>query len=62
MNAMDAGLFEEMDGKVRAIRKLTEELLQIGSDIEAVRRNGERMLASIRMIELNVCDAREVLV
>ncbi len=57
---MDAKALSEMDGTIRTIRKLTEELLTMGSEIEAVRRNGDRILASLRMIELNVSDVTGV--
>ena len=58
---MDRNDIEKMDIKVRDLRKAAEELIEMGSAIEAVRRNCDRILASVRMLELNVSDAKEVL-
>ncbi|MGD0658455.1 MAG: hypothetical protein ABSD38_10350 [Syntrophorhabdales bacterium] len=50
-----------MDARIREIRKTAEEIREVGQGIEAVRRNVDRILASVKMIELNVCDVVEVL-
>jgi hypothetical protein len=52
---------EELDRKIRALRKVAEEILEAGGEIEAVKRNVIRILASTKMLELNVNDAKEVL-
>ncbi len=50
----------DMDEKIRALRQTAQELLDTAGDIEAVRRNAKRILASVRMLELNVCDINEI--
>lgn len=54
------GDIKEMDTKIRALRQTAEELLDAAGDVEAVRRNTKRVLASIRMLELNICDLSEI--
>ena len=50
-----------MDEKIQALRALAVEIDQLGEGIEAVKRNVVRILASTRMLEINICDVREVL-
>jgi hypothetical protein len=58
---IDRKNIEEMDARIRLLRKTAEELLALGGEIEAVKKNLVRLLASTRMLELNVSDVREVL-
>lgn len=58
---MDIEGLLEMDRKIQSIKKSVIELQNRGQEIEAVRRNSARILASIRMIELNVSDLIPVL-
>jgi hypothetical protein len=51
----------EMDVKIKDIRKTAEELMNLGKDIEAVKKNLVRLLASTKMLELNICDLKELL-
>lgn len=48
----------EMAEKVEQIRRLAEELL--ASEIPAVKRNAKRLLASVRMLELNIVDLKDL--
>ena len=48
---------EKMDAKIKEIRKAAEELQVLGGDIEAVNKNLVRLLASTKMLELNISDA-----
>ena len=52
---------DEMDAKIKEIRKAAEELMKLGKDIEAVKKNVVRLLASTKMLELNISDLKEVL-
>jgi len=52
---------KEMDEKIQLLRKTAEELMTLGGDIEAVKKNLVRLLASTKMLELNISDARELL-
>jgi ribosomal protein L17 len=51
----------EMDVKIKEIRKTAEELMNLGKDIEAVKKNLVRLLASTKILELNICDLKELL-
>jgi len=48
---------KKMDAKIREIRKAAEELQKLGGDIEAVNKNLVRLLATTKMLELNISDA-----
>ena len=50
-----------LDKKIRALRKTAEEIDQLGEGIEAVKRNVVRILASTKMLEINICDVKEIL-
>jgi len=52
---------DEMDKKIRLLRSTAEELMAMAGDIEAIKKNLVRLLASTRMLELNVSDVKEVL-
>jgi hypothetical protein len=49
-----------MDEKIKLLRKTAEELNELGDGIEAVKKNIVRLLSSTKMLELNICDLREV--
>jgi len=51
---------EVLDVKIRELRKTAEDVMAEGAEIEAVKRNIKRILASITMLELNVCDVKEI--
>jgi chaperonin cofactor prefoldin len=53
MNAKD---LKELDTKIQSIKKTAEELKQMGEDFPALYRNVSRLLASIKMLELNISD------
>ena len=52
---------DEMDVKIQEIKKAAQELQEIGGDIEAVKKNLVRLLASTKMLELNISDAKMVM-
>ena len=45
---------------IRSARRAVEELKRLGEDFPAVARNAERMLASLKMLEINVSDVLEL--
>jgi hypothetical protein len=53
---MDAERLLEMDRRIQSIKKSIIELHDLGREIEAVAKNSDRILASIRMLELNISD------
>jgi len=53
---MDDAKIAELDRKVEALRGMVEDLIDSAGDVEAVKRNARRILASVKMLELNICD------
>lgn len=51
---------DAMDEKIKEIKKAAEELERLGGEIEAVKRNLLRLKATLKMIELNISDAKLV--
>ena len=49
----------EMDRKIRSLKGTAEELKMMGDRFPALYRNVSRILASIKMLELNVSDLVE---
>lgn len=47
---------EKLDAKIRQLKQAALELSEMGSEFPAVKRNAARVLASIKMMEINVCD------
>ncbi len=50
-----------MVSKIKALRKDAEELKKIGGSIPAIEKNADRILANVRMLEIDVVDAVEFL-
>lgn len=46
----------EMDAKIQTLKKAAQELQDSSDDFPAVFRNCSRILASIKMLEINVSD------
>jgi hypothetical protein len=51
---------KKMDTRIKAIRKAAEELKTLSADMPAVNRNADRILASTKMLEINVSDVLEL--
>jgi hypothetical protein len=47
---------EDMAEKIQLLKKTATELKRISGGIQAVDRNVDRILASIKMLEINVSD------
>jgi len=47
--------------KIKALRKDAEALKKISGGIPAVDKNADRILANVRMLEININDAAEIL-
>jgi len=58
---MDAAHFAEMDELIQRMRQCAEELKKKDEGIQAVERNVDRILANIKMLELNITDIKELL-
>lgn len=50
----------EMAEKIVALRKTATELKRISGGIQAVDRNADRILASIKMLEINISDLADI--
>jgi len=57
---MDANNVAEMDELIRRMRQCAEELKEKSGNIQAVERNVDRILANIKMLELNISDVKEL--
>jgi chaperonin cofactor prefoldin len=51
---------KKMDAKIQLLKKATEELNQLSKDFPAIARNTVRILASVKMLEINVSDLVEL--
>jgi len=47
---------KKMDTRIKAIRKAVQELKTLSGGIPAVDRNADRILASVKMLEINISD------
>ena len=52
---------DEMNRLIKRLRELAEELKEKSGGIQAVDRNSDRILANVKMLELNVSDMKEVM-
>jgi hypothetical protein len=50
-----------MAAKVRALRRNAEALKTISGGIQAVDRNADRILANVKMLEINIRDVAGIL-
>ena len=50
---------EKLAGRISVIKREIQELRADGSDYICIARNAERMLASVKMLELEISDAVE---
>ena len=57
---MDRRELKKLDTRIRAIRKAALELKKFSGGIAAVDRNADRILASAKMLEINISDLLEL--
>lgn len=50
----------EINTKIQMLKKTAQELKGIGEDFPAIARNITRILASVKMLEINVSDLVEL--
>jgi hypothetical protein len=46
----------KIDMRIKAIKKAAQELKKLSGGIQAVDRNADRVLASVKMLEINISD------
>jgi hypothetical protein len=47
---------KKIDTRIKSIKKAAQELKEVSGGIQAVDRNADRILASVRMLEINISD------
>jgi hypothetical protein len=50
----------KMDVRIKKIRKAAQELKELSGGMQAVDRNASRILASVKMLEINISDLLEL--
>ena len=51
---------KDMGQKIKLMKKITEDILEEADDFPSISRNCCRILASIKMMELNVSDVEDL--
>jgi hypothetical protein len=51
---------KKLDTRIKAIRRAAQELKKFSGGIQAVDRNVDRILASVKMLEINISDLLEL--
>jgi hypothetical protein len=51
---------KRLDTRIKAIKRAAQELKKFSRGIQAVDRNTERILASVKMLEINISDLLEI--
>jgi len=51
---------KKIDDKIQVMKRTAEELNQLGENFPALARNSVRILASVKMLEINVSDLVEL--
>ncbi len=57
----DKRLLQELDDRIQTIKEAALELQDLSGGIQAVYRNADRILASVKMLEINVSDVLDVM-
>jgi len=57
---VDKDLLVKIDEKIQAIKKAALELRELSNGIQAVERNADRILASTKMLEINISEVLEI--
>ena len=50
----------QINDKIQLMKKTAEELNRIGEDFPAIARNTVRIMASVKMLEINISDLIEL--
>ncbi len=57
---MTRGEIRKIDTRIKAIRRAAEELKELSTEIPAIDRNTARILASVKMLEINISDVKDL--
>ena len=58
MNRREIG---KIDTRIKVIKKAAQELKALSGRVPAVDRNAVRILASVKMLEINISDVKDLL-
>jgi hypothetical protein len=58
---MDREILQEMDHRIQAIKAAALDLQELSGGTQAVYRNADRILASVKILEINVSDVLDLL-
>jgi pyruvate formate-lyase activating enzyme-like uncharacterized protein len=51
----------KIDTRIKAIKKAAQELKELSAEIPAIDRNTARILASVKMLEINITDVKDLI-
>ena len=57
---MEKSKLIELSEKIQAIKQAATELKELSGGIQAVDRNADRILASVKMLEINISDVLDL--
>jgi len=57
----DQESLKEMDRRIQTIKAAAQELQELAGGIQAVYRNADRILASTKVLEINMTDLLDIL-
>ncbi len=58
MNRRELG---KIDTKIKVIKKAAQELRELSAEIPAIDRTTARILASVKMLEINISDVKDLI-
>lgn len=58
---MTRGEIRKIDTRIKTIKKAAEELRELSAAIPAIDRNTARILASVKMLEINISDVKDLI-
>ena len=58
---MTRGEIRKIDTRIQAIKKAAQELKELSAAVPAIDRNTARILASVKMLEINVSDVKDLI-
>jgi hypothetical protein len=50
----------KLDTRIKAIKRAAQELKELSAGIPAIDRNTVRILASVKMLEINISDVKDL--
>ena len=50
----------KLDTRIKTIKKAAQELRELSGGVPAVDRNAARILASVKMLEINISDVKDL--